>query len=158
MIKKEIERKFLVKNTDWLNSKYQIIDIVQAYIDKNTRIRIENDKASITIKDNTNLVTRDEYVYDIPFKEAHRLIFTLYLGQCVEKKRYIIYESDTKWEVDYFEGMNRGLVLAEVELRSEEQHFEHPSWLGKEVTGEKKYYNYYLATSPYKFWKNVHGI
>ena len=132
--------------------------MVQGYIAsgrRTVRVRISDDKAWLTIKGpSTNGgLTRYEWEREISLKEALELI-QLSEGATIEKRRHIVeYEGHT-FEVDEFEGENAGLIIAEVELQSEDEEFEHPEWLGREVTGIKRYYNSHLRAHPYSEWSD----
>ena len=132
--------------------------MVQGYIAsgrRTVRVRISDDKAWLTIKGpSTNGgLTRYEWEREISLKEALELI-QLSEGATIEKRRHIVeYEGHT-FEVDEFEGENAGLIIAEVELQSEDEEFEHPEWLGREVTGIKRYYNSHLRAHPYREWSD----
>jgi adenylate cyclase len=154
---KEIERKFLVKNTNYKFQAQRKSFIAQGYLSddpsRTVRVRIKGDKAFITIKGITNMsgISRDEWEYEIPVNEATELL-ELSKNNPIFKTRYEIMLGDLIFEVDEFEAENRGLILAEIELDSEKQDFEIPDWLGEEVTGNVKYYNSYLSTHPFKKW------
>ena len=132
--------------------------MIQGYIAsgrRTVRVRISDDKAWLTIKGpSTNGgLTRYEWEREISLKEALELI-QLSEGATIEKRRHIVeYEGHT-FEVDEFEGENAGLIIAEVELQSEDEEFEHPEWLGREVTGIKRYYNSHLRAHPYREWSD----
>lgn len=150
----EIERKFLLRDNSWKASNVGT-HYKQAYLNEpggNTvRVRIEGDKAKLTIKSKTEGISRQEFEYDIPMADAEAL-FLLCRTPIVEKFRYKIPFEGNVWEVDEFVGLNSGLVVAEIELQSEEQPFAKPSWIGTEVTGDKRYYNSHLARKPYCEW------
>jgi adenylate cyclase len=153
----EIERKFLVIG-EFRSEALESKSIIQGYIcsgqGRTVRIRIRDDKAYITIKGSTGPTgfTRYEWEKEIPLTDADELI-RLCENSLVEKTRYIIKHGDHLFEVDEFLGENAGLIIAEVELKSEDEHFEKPSWLGKEVTGDPRYYNSYLSVNPYSGWR-----
>ena len=153
----EIERKFLVKNKDFKNLSYKEEVFKQGYLNsdktRNVRIRITNDKAFLTIKGASNAsgTTRFEWEKEINRQEAEQLLL-LCEPTIIEKKRYYIKNDDLIFEVDEFYADNQGLILAEIELNSEHQKFKKPDWLGKEVTGNKEYYNSYLSKNPFKSW------
>lgn len=153
----EIERKFLVKNKDFKNLSYKEEVFKQGYLNsdntRNVRIRVTNDKAFLTIKgaSNTSGTTRFEWEKEINRQEAEQLLL-LCEPTIIEKKRYYIKNDDLIFEVDEFYADNQGLILAEIELNSEHQKFKKPDWLGKEVTGNKEYYNSYLSKNPFKSW------
>ncbi len=147
----EIERKFLVKNDDYKLEAGSLHHIVQAYLNRDpnrtVRIRIKDADAFLTIKGATNQsgMTRFEWEKEIPVEEARALLQLAEPG-VIEKVRYIIPAANgLQWEVDEFLGDHAGLVLAEIELPDEKTPFEKPAWLGKEVTGQKEYYNSYLS-------------
>ncbi len=150
----EIERKYLVKNNAWKTGE-KGKQIVQAYLcaspERTVRVRVKGDKAWITIKGKTTGITRTEYEYPIPVNDAQELL-TLTEYATIEKHRYEIWHEGVLWEVDEFTGANQGLVLAEVELTSEQQQISLPVWIGKEVSCDRKYYNSSLAKSPYTTW------
>ena len=137
---------------------HKSIHMVQGYIAsgrRTVRVRISDDKAWLTIKGpSTNGgLTRYEWEREISLKEALELI-QLSEGATIEKRRHIVeYEGHT-FEVDEFEGENAGLIIAEVELQSEDEELEHPEWLGREVTGIKRYYNSHLRAHPYSEWSD----
>ena len=153
----EIERKFLVKNKDFKNLSYKEEVFKQGYLNsdntRNVRIRVTNDKAFLTIKGASNAsgTTRFEWEKEINRQEAEQLLL-LCEPTIIEKKRYYIKNDDLIFEVDEFYADNQGLILAEIELNSEHQKFKKPDWLGKEVTGNKEYYNSYLSKNPFKSW------
>jgi adenylate cyclase len=109
-------------------------------------------KGYLTIKGETRGATRQEFEYEIPVAEADALLDGLCERPLIEKVRYEVVYGGLTWEVDEFYGDNEGLVIAEVELTSEEQMFEKPDWVGQEVTGDARYYNVNLAKWPYKAW------
>ena len=152
---KEIERKFIVDPAK-LPGNLSGIDYQQGYISINdsgvTRIRIINDKAVLTIKSITVEISRDEFEYDIPYKDALRLI-NLSQGEVIHKTRSVIEYENKTWEVDEFHGKNKGLWLAEIELTDEKEDFIKPNWAMEEVSKDKKYYNSYLCLHPYSTWK-----
>jgi adenylate cyclase len=147
---KEIERKFLVRNDGW-RSKAETRSILrQGYIasmdDRSVRVRIVDGKrAKLTIKIGRSTVTRDEFEYDIPVPDAEELMQSA-IGLTIEKTRYRVPHGGFIWEVDVFSGAHCGLVIAEVEMKSEKDDPSRPSWLGREVTGDFRYSNQALAT------------
>ena len=153
----EIERKFLVKNDDFKKVYYQKTAIKQGYLnsDKNrtVRIRITDDKAFITIKGKSNKTgtTRFEWEKEIGISEAEQLL-VLCEPSIIDKTRFLVKSEQHVFEVDEFYGDNNGLVVAEIELNSEYESFKKPTWLGKEVTGDLKYYNSSLSKIPFKNW------
>ncbi len=153
----EIERKFLVKKA-LLPSATEKIKMVQGYIPSEmgtvVRLRTENEVAKLTIKAKKSDLVRYEYEYDIPVEDALEMLEKLCEKPLVEKTRHLIPFGNHTWEVDYFEGDNKGLIVAEIELSDENESFNKPEWVDREVTDKKEYRNNYLATHPYKTWKS----
>ncbi len=153
----EIERKFLVADVsakaEWRNAPG--VAYRQGYLNRDktrtVRVRIAGDTAFLTIKGVSVGATRAEFEYAIPLDDAQALL-GLCEGPLVEKTRHILQYAGTTWEVDDFAGDNAGLVVAEVELRSEAQVFDKPSWLGEEVTHDARYFNSNLAAYPFRAW------
>lgn len=154
----EIERKFLVESTDFIKESTVNNRIVQGYLNSNpertVRVRIKGNKGFLTIKGkgNENGTTRFEWEKEISLSEAEALLQLCESG-IIDKIRYEIPLGKHTFEVDVFSGENQGLIIAEVELSSENEIFEQPNWLGKEVTGDKKYYNSHLSEHPFCSWK-----
>jgi len=153
---KEIERKFLVRKDLWYAlPKSPGEEIQQGYLLAEPglviRIRIRGNNGFLTIKGITHKMTRDEYEYPVPVDQAEEL-YELYARSRVEKIRYTMEFKGNTWEVDEFFGENNGLILAEIELTSEDQEFSRPPWLGEEVTSDNRYYNSYLAEKPFSTW------
>jgi adenylate cyclase len=150
----EIERKFLVDRNKW-NPSNKGKKMKQGYLSVDTertvRVRIADDEAFITIKGKTVGIKRTELEYKIPIKDAEIL-----MGMCldfpVEKTRYYEKRDDVIWEIDIFEGENRGLILAEVELEHENQHINLPNWIEKEVSEDYRYFNSWLSQHPFSKW------
>ena len=155
---KEIERKFLLNLEEWNKVDKPVgKHLRQGYISndptKTIRVRIAETKAWLTIKGITIGASRLEYEYEIPIGEATELLDN-FCESALEKIRYEIdYEGKT-WEIDVFSGDNDGLIVAEIELLSEEEQFERPMWIAAEVTADKCYYNANLTTHPFKDWKD----
>ena len=151
----ETERKFLVRNEDFRESVTESHRISQGYIahdaGNTVRIRILDDKGILTIKGPTNGLSRAEWEIDIPLQDAEDLMRLTKSGR-IEKTRHIVPAGQRCWEIDEFYGDNEGLIMAEIELGSEDEAFERPDWLGKEVTGDRRYYNSYLSKYPFKTW------
>ncbi len=146
----EIERKFLVSGAGWRSRVERSVAVRQAYLTRGDaltmRVRIFDDKdAFLTIKSAQPGMTRSEFEYVIPLADARDLI-QLHTGLVIEKCRHIVRLGKDLWEVDVFEGAHAGLVIAEIELSSEDSSFERPDWLGAEVTHDPRYYNANLAT------------
>lgn len=150
----EIERKFLVKGNDWRQS--QGIHIRQGYLNRDkertVRVRLAGQKAFLTVKGMNIGATRAEYEYPIPVSHAEEL-FKICDGPVLEKNRYTVDHNGLIWEVDEFLGENEGLIVAEVELKSEEQSFERPNWVGPEVTEDTRYFNSNLCAHPFSKWR-----
>ena len=154
----EIERKFLVKNTDFKKRAISSTPIVQAYIsshfERTVRVRIRGEKAFLTIKGKSNEsgTSRFEWEKEIEIDDARELL-KICEGGIIDKIRHVVNYGDHNYEVDVFNGDNQGLIIAEIELNSENEDFLKPSWLGEEVTGDKKYYNSELMKNPFLNWK-----
>ena len=154
----EIERKFLVTSTEFLSESIRSNRIVQGYLNSNpertVRIRIKGTQGFITIKGkgNESGTTRFEWEKEIEVTEAEQLLLLCEDG-VIDKVRYEIPSGKHLYEVDVFEGDNKGLIIAEIELENENESFEKPNWLGEEVTGDDRYYNASLSVSSYKNWK-----
>ncbi len=156
---KEIERKFLV-DTDKLPSLPEPMRLQQGYLALGPTVRVrtqegpgDNQKAYLTIK-GAGGIARDEFEYEIPQYEALQLL-DLAHGSIVSKKRYHLPvggHPELKWELDIFEGDNTGLVVAELEMPNPDLEFEHPVWLGQDVTSDGRYKNASLSQNPYKNW------
>ena len=148
----EIERKFLVNSNDYKNKAHKSIKIIQGYLckdpERTVRIRICDERGFITIKgiSSEDGLSRYEWEKEIPFQEAKELL-SICLPTIIEKSRFEVYYKNILFEVDEFEGIHEGLIVAEVELESTKKEIELPDWIGKEVTGNKKYYNAVLSNS-----------
>jgi adenylate cyclase len=154
---KEIERKFLVTG-DGYRQGATAVHYHQGYIPTvngtTVRVRIAGDRAMLTIKGKASGFSRDEYEYEIPTADAAEMLQNLCAQPQIEKVRYTLpWKGGRKWEVDVFMGDNEGLVVAEIEVGSEDEEFERPDWLGEEVTGDHRYYNSALCRVPYKDWE-----
>ena len=152
----EIERKFLIEKDLWYALKKTAgEEITQVYLvnepGRVIRIRVTDSNGFITIKGPTKDATRLEFEYPIPREEALEIL-NLFKVKRIEKIRYKIESSGHTWEVDEFFGENDGLVIAEIELKSQDESFDRPSWLGEEVTEDHRYYNSFLAEHPYTKW------
>jgi adenylate cyclase len=152
---KEIERKFLVSSDSWAEGAAGT-PIRQGYLssqpERTVRVRLAGGKATLTIKGLSRGATRDEYEYEIPKSDADLMLDQLCERPILEKTRYRVPFRGLTWEVDVFGGDNEGLVVAEVELGSEDQAVELPPWVGREVTGEPRYSNSNLVRKPFKSW------
>lgn len=151
----EIERKFLVSDDGWRGS-VPGRRIRQGYLcldpERTVRVRTAGERAWLTVKGPTIGVTRPEFDYAIPLADAQQMLDTLCHQPLIDKTRYKIPLGAHLWEVDEFHGANDGLVIAEVELASETEHFERPAWLGAEVSGDARYFNVNLFRRPYGDW------
>lgn len=154
----EIERKFLVNNEDFLNEATSKIYIKQGFLSthpkRTVRIRITNNQGFITIKGASSKdgTSRMEWEKEIALVEAQNLLNICKKG-VIEKYRYLIPNENFTFEVDVFEGKNKGLIVAELELPTKNTSFKKPKWLGEEVTGQVKYYNAQLSKKPFNSWK-----
>ena len=153
----EIERKFLVTSDAFKEEAYAQNRIKQGYLssvpERTVRVRIKGNKGYLTIKGITNKtgLSRFEWEKEIPIVEAETLLLLCETG-VIDKTRFEIKTSNHVFEVDEFYGENESLVMAEIELNSESETFEKPSWLGQEVTNDERYYNSYLSKNPFKKW------
>lgn len=158
----EIERKFLATQIPWRSST-RWVDITQGYLSMDpkstTRVRFETamrdgrqvERGVLTIKGVTKGISRDEFEYEIPARDAALMIS----GMCsllINKRRWFIPYGDHEWHVDEFRGNNQGLVIAEIELSDENEPWLSPDWIGTEVTHDPRYINANLAVNPYQFW------
>lgn len=154
----EIERKFLVKNDAFKKESFQEKIIKQGYLnsDKNrtVRIRISDHQGFITVKgvSNASGTTRFEWEKEIDVTEATEML-SLCETTIIDKNRFLVESGKHIFEIDEFYGDNQGLIIAEIELNSENETFEKPTWLGAEVTGNAKYYNSYLSKFPFSTWR-----
>lgn len=155
-LQQEIERKFLVKSDEWRGKAPGVL-FRQAYVartqDRVVRVRVAGEKAYLTIKIRTGQqLGRSEFEYTIPFAEAQAMLDSFSPGEIIEKYRHTFEEGGSVWEVDEFQGANQGLIVAEIELESEEQEFSRPAWLGDEVSRISRYLNVELSQVPYCSW------
>ena len=152
---KEIERKFLVKGDAWRGlakgTSYR-----QGYLstvkERIVRVRTVGEKGYLAVKGITVNATRLEYEYEIPAEDANEMLDVLCERPLIEKVRYKVGSGGLTWEIDEFEGDNKGLIVAEVELSDVAQAIELPNWAGDEVTGDPKYFNSNLIAHPYSTW------
>lgn len=151
----EIERKFLLKNTDWRKLVEEENLIKQGYLNSNAertvRVRVKNSKAFLTIKGKSQNTTRQEFEYEIPLEDAESLL-KLCERPLIEKTRFIVKYQGKTWEIDEFEGENKGLTVAEIELSSEDERFQLPDWIGEEVSQDARYFNSSLIKKPFISW------
>lgn len=153
---KEIERKFLVVDESWRSGVQRRERFEQGYLaitaDCAVRVRIAGGEAALNIKNATLDIERYEYEYPVPLTDAREMLTLLCAGRSLSKIRHWVSHEGDLWEVDVFEGANRGLVLAELEIRHREQRFAIPGWVGEDVSGNPRYLNSYLAVTPFNTW------
>ena len=148
----EIERKFLIKSTSFIQLAHKSVKMTQGYLsrdpERTVRVRLVDDKGIITIKGQSSAsgMSRFEWEKEIERKEAEELL-ALALENKIEKIRYYVKWEEVVIEVDVFKGIHQGLILAEIELKSEKEGINLPQWIGKEVTGKIEYYNSYLSSN-----------
>ncbi len=152
----EIEKKFLIISNNWRDDASEGVQFLQGYFATNDscsiRVRIAGNKANLNIKSATLGVTRTEYEYSISMKDAEQMLQNLCIQPLIEKTRYHVKHDEHTWEVDVFAGKNEGLVVAEIELKSTNEAFTKPNWIGDEVSDDPRYYNVSLVSYPYKNW------
>ena len=150
----EIERKFLVTGDAWKLAP--AVPYAQGYLNRDkqrtVRVRVVEGEAWLTVKGASAGATRAEFEYAIPVADAEQLL-ALCDGPLVRKLRRVVVHEGSTWEIDEFQGDNAGLVVAEIELRSEDEAFAAPAWLGEEVTHDARYFNSSLAAAPYSTWR-----
>jgi CYTH domain-containing protein len=153
---REIERKFLVTSNQYRHLSKGIY-YQQGYLstakERSVRIRIANGKGFLTIKGISKGATRKEYEYEIPVADAQEILNDLCVKPMIEKYRYTVDHKGFTWEVDEFIGDNEGLVIAEIELNTEDQIFIKPEWIGEEITHDPRFYNINLIANPFSRWK-----
>ncbi|AEH00807.1 CYTH domain-containing protein [Lacinutrix sp. 5H-3-7-4] len=153
----EIERKFLVNSNNFKTQSYNSFKIKQGFLnthkERTVRVRLKDDIGYITVKgaSSKNGLSRFEWEKEITTNEANSLLKLCENG-VIDKTRYEVKTGNHIFEIDEFYGENAGLIIAEIELTSENESFEKPNWLGKEVTGEIKYYNSQLSIIPFNKW------
>lgn len=152
----ETEHKYLVTNNAWREIQpLKTVQIRQGYLSiepgKTIRVRTAGNKGYITIKGKAISATRPEYEYEIPVKDANELL-TIFCKDPVEKTRYYIEFKNKTWEVDVYEGLNKGLMVAEIELTHETEIYDRPEWLGPDVTHDHRYSNASLSVNPFIAW------
>jgi adenylate cyclase len=152
----EIERKFRVINDSWRERVLQKTLLRQGYIANtqraSVRVRLAGQVGWLSVKAMTRGLSRAEYEAAIPALEANEMLERLCEGPLVEKWRHIVEYQGSEWEIDEFLGENAGLVIAELELETEEAVFARPPWLGVEVTHDERYYNFRLSQKPFRHW------
>lgn len=152
----EIERKFLLRSDAWRQHVAKRTLLRQGYLGASSRssirARIAGDRAWLNLKSKRSGLSRLEYEYEIPVSEANEMLIGLCEGPLIEKYRHELPLGNHLWEIDEFLGDNAGLIVAEIELDDENEMFERPEWVGDEVTHEARFYNFNLATRPFKSW------
>jgi adenylate cyclase len=151
----EIERKFLVVGEGWrgqgVSARFR-----QGYLstvkERTVRVRLSGDEGTLTVKGVTVGATRAEFEYAIPAADAEAMLDELCERPIIEKTRHVVEVGGHTWEIDEFEGLNDGLIVAEIELADEREVFERPAWLGDEVTDDPRYFNANLIARPYSTW------
>jgi adenylate cyclase len=155
----EVEHKFLLANEDWRQEIDHSEIFRQGYLSSqptsSIRVRICEQKAWLNIKSATIGTHRLEYEYEIPVSDAEEILTHLCKKPLIEKVRHYVHQGNELWEIDEFEGANRGLIVAEIELDEIGRHFDKPRWVGEEVTHDLRYYNNNLAIHPYSEWGNT---
>ena len=161
----EIERKFLVTSDAWRVAAHEVVPMAQGYLNDlatvdsgamrtSVRVRIAGDDAFLNLKSRELGHTRQEFDYPIPVDDA-RALLALCVGGAIDKRRHYVTHAGHLWEVDEFLGDNAGLVVAEIELDSADEHFVTPEWAGREATAAQRYYNLALASRPYSQWSEA---
>ncbi len=155
----EIEHKFLLKNDDWKATASEGVRYQQGYISTQNetavRVRIAGDKGYLTLKgprSGEEGISCTEFEYEVPLNEAESMIEEFVDSPLIDKHRYLVIHQGKTWEIDIFSGDNEGLAVAEIELSSEHEEFEIPSWAGPCVSEDPRYSNYSLAQVPFKDW------
>lgn len=155
---REIEHKFLVAGDGWRSGVARRRRFEQGYLaitaDCAVRVRIDGEEAALNVKNATLDIERQEFEYPIPLSDAREMLDSLCAGRSLSKVRHWVDHQGDMWEVDVFEGDNQGLVLAELEVEERGQQFTVPEWIGREVSGDERYLNSYLAVTPYNTWSD----
>lgn len=153
----ETERKFLVKNTSFITDATRHYPIIQGFLnrdpDRVVRIRLSGNNSWITVKGRSDATGTTRFEWEKPISQTDaKALLTLCEAGVISKIRYEVPVKNHLFEVDVFKGENEGLILAEIELSSVDEAFEKPLWIGKEVTGDERFYNACLSKNPYKNW------
>ncbi len=152
----EIELKFLVENNSWQTAVHKSIFVRQGFLstvpERTVRVRTTGKGAFLTVKGKNTDTSRKEFEYPIPASDAEELL-QMCEEDIIEKTRHYVHHKGHLWEIDVFQGANEGLVLAEIELTSADEHFEKPDWATEEVTSDYRYQNSALASNPFRNWK-----
>ncbi len=147
----EIEHKFLVKNDSYRSMAVTESEIMQGFLsrvpERTVRVRVRGDKGFITIKGKGSGAAHPEFEYEVPLDDAKQML-SLCEPPVINKTRYIVMHDGNRWEIDEFHGELQGLVIAELEVVSEEYRFSLPPFVGLEVTGDRRYYNSQLGVAP----------
>ena len=153
---REVERKFLLANESWRTEVTRSVPMRQGYLAGSARasirVRIAGTEAHLNIKSARLGVERDEFEYPLPIDDAEKILSTLAVGPLLAKTRHYLRHADHVWEIDEFHAENAGLIVAEIELDEPDEGFARPSWLGREVSDDPRYYNVNLVTHPYSRW------
>jgi len=154
----EIERKFLLSSAAWRAQVCERTLLRQGYLANteraSVRVRLAGDAGVLSVKTMTRSMSRAEYEADIPAQDAREMLERLCEGALIEKWRHIVQHAGDRWEIDEFLGDNAGLIIAELELDSEQQAFERPPWFGDEVTHDERYFNVRLSQQPFSQWRD----
>ena len=153
----EIERKFLVVGDSWRAQVQKSVPMRHGYLvpigaAASVRVRVEGEVGKLNVKAAKVGMSRAEYEYEIPAAEVEEMLASLCTGLILKTRHYLPLGPHL-WEIDVFEGDNAPLIVAEIELGSEDEAFERPDWLGEEVTDDRRYYNHSLSVTPYNTWK-----
>ncbi|QLG89200.1 CYTH domain-containing protein [Chitinibacter bivalviorum] len=150
----EIERKFLLNNQHWREQVSRSTRIAQGYLNaepsRTVRVRVKGDSGFITIKGKNEGISRVEFEYEIPAADALELLKLC--PNVLDKTRHLVNIDGHTFEIDEFHGLNNGLIVAEIELASENASYPQPDWLGPEVSGDVRYYNSALSEKPFSSW------
>jgi len=153
----EIERKFLVRDDSWRVGAEGTVyrqGYLSTELERNVRVRLIGERGLLTVKGRASGVSRLEFEYEIPFADASKLLDELCLEPLIEKTRFKVQHAGLLWEIDEFAGDNVGLVVAEVELESEDQAIDLPAWIDREVSDDPRYFNSNLVTNPFSTWSS----
>ncbi len=153
----EIERKFLVVSDEWKRHVHREDMLRQGYLtndedSSSIRVRVTSECGFLNIKSSEPTMRRIEYQYVIPVTDAEEMLYKFCRWPLIEKKRFWVAYTGHEWQIDVFEGTNEGLIVAELELKREDEKFQLPPWAGAEVTDDPRYYNVYLLDNPYTSW------
>jgi len=155
----EIERKFLLRNEAWRAQVRQRTLLRQGYLANtarcSVRVRLAGEQGWLSVKAMTPGIARAEYEVPVSRADASAMLEQLCEGALIEKWRHLVVYENHEWEIDEFLGENAGLIVAEIELTSENAEFARPAWLGAEVTADVRYYNFKLASEPYRLWRSA---